>query len=97
MNKILTINFDNDTLLLSEHSLFPGNLKKKDVRYAYLDLPKRGDISSLTWMESPFKFDFDLPNDDLEPCDICYSSINYKDIMTATGDLPIRVLSGTFA
>ncbi|KAJ8018446.1 Fatty acid synthase [Holothuria leucospilota] len=61
---------------------------------AYVDVLCPGDFSSLQWIQSP---------DDLksgERCTVHYSSLNFRDVMLASGKVPRRSLPGkiiTFA
>ena len=74
--------------------MLPADLRKEMTKHAYLDLPKKGDFSSLAFVKSPFVYDFELQNDDLEPCEIYYSSINHEDIMVASGRSSVQLLPG---
>ena len=62
--------------------------------HIYLDILKRGDLSSLSWLESPFKNEFRDERDDLGVCKTEFCSINFKDVMIATGRLPGDTLPG---
>ena len=60
---------------------------------AFLDVKTKGDLSSLRWMEGEHKFWTELPetaknNGDLL-CSLYYSALNFKDIMVATGRVPV--------
>lgn len=52
----------------------------------------KGDLSSLRWIEkNPYEM---LLEKDLEQCTVCYASLNFRDIMLATGKLSIDALPG---
>ena len=63
-------------------------------QHAYVDVLTRGDLSSLTWIESPLKY-FD-PNvePEVELCHVNYTSLNFRDVMLATGKLPPDAIPG---
>lgn len=48
----------------------------------------RGDVSSLTWLEGPLQASVKYP----DLVKIVYSSINFRDVMLATGKLAIEVV-----
>lgn len=48
----------------------------------------RGDISSLTWMTGPYNFT--RPKNEIVR--VCYSSLNFRDVMLASGKLAAEVL-----
>ena len=58
----------------------------------------RGDLSSLTWIESPLKYfhKLELP-DTTQLCDVYYTSLNFRDIMLATGKLPPDAIPGMYS
>lgn len=51
------------------------------------EIPIRGDFSSIRWSEGPLKYDSE---DDL--ITVHYSALNFKDIMLASGRIPILML-----
>ena len=57
----------------------------------------RGDLSSLKWIDSALKHY--VPRDDSlkELCSVYYTSLNFRDIMLATGKLPPDALPGGLA
>uniref|UniRef100_A0A7E4UMS9 Fatty acid synthase n=1 Tax=Panagrellus redivivus TaxID=6233 RepID=A0A7E4UMS9_PANRE len=71
----------------------------KETEHAFLNTLIRGDLSSLTWVESPNQF-FDVmvdkkPNHEL--CSVYYSAVNFRDVMLASGKLPPDAIPGQFA
>ena len=71
----------------------------KEVEHAFINTLVRGDVSSLTWVESPNQF-FDAiedkkPNHQL--CSVYYSAVNFRDVMLAYGRLPPDAIPGQFA
>ena len=71
----------------------------KDVEHAFINTTIRGDVSSLTWVESPNQF-FEATPDrptELELCHVYYSAVNFRDVMLAYGRLPPDAIPGQFA
>ncbi|CAG0916724.1 unnamed protein product [Notodromas monacha] len=65
------------------------------VAHAFLNAAVRGDLSSLTWVESPVGSVTPKPTELL--CDVYYAPLNFRDIMLATGKLPPDALPGNLA
>lgn len=61
--------------------------------HSYLNIKTRGDLSSFDWFECQHKYwpEGRKPNESL--CRVYYSSLNFKDVMLATGRLPADALS----
>ncbi|XP_063380019.1 fatty acid synthase-like [Cydia fagiglandana] len=62
---------------------------QRQVEHAYVNTLTRGDLSSLRWVESELRHAAAAPpppRTDL--CRVCYSAVNFRDIMLATGKLP---------
>ncbi|CAL1537406.1 unnamed protein product [Lymnaea stagnalis] len=68
----------------------------KPVQYAYVNVLTRGDLSSLKWIESPLKF-FQQNGQDTELCSVYYTSLNFRDVMLASGKLPPDAIPGDMA
>ncbi|XP_063374586.1 fatty acid synthase-like [Cydia amplana] len=71
---------------------------RKLVEHAYVDAITRGDLSSLRWIESDLRhaaFTPRRPHTDL--CTVYYASLNFKDVMNATGKLSATATIGTVA
>ncbi|PRD26324.1 UNVERIFIED_CONTAM: Fasn [Trichonephila clavipes] len=56
-----------------------------EMEHAYLDLMTRGNLSSLTWIDSPLKYV--TQSSDTLLCHVYYAPLNFKDVMLATGKL----------
>ncbi|GFW74416.1 fatty acid synthase [Trichonephila clavipes] len=56
-----------------------------EMEHAYLDLMIRGNLSSLTWIDSPLKYV--TQSSDTLLCHVYYAPLNFKDVMLATGKL----------
>ena len=78
--------------------LFPsGEEEPKDSTHAYVNVLTRGDLSSLSWIESPLKY-YSAPEGSTKDLyDVYYASLNFRDIMLATGKLPPDALPGDMA
>ena len=62
--------------------------------HAYVNVLTRGDLSSLRWMESPLKNFNPSPDVHKQLCSVYYTSLNFRDIMLATGKLPPDAIPG---
>ncbi|PRD24087.1 UNVERIFIED_CONTAM: Fatty acid synthase [Trichonephila clavipes] len=56
-----------------------------EKEHAFLNVLTRGNLSSLIWMESPLKYL--TQSRDALLCHVYYASLNFRDIMMATGKL----------
>jgi len=71
------------------------SLTVKDAKHAFVNVLTRGDLSSLTWIESPLKyFDETKQRASRQLCNVYYTSLNFRDIMLATGKLPPDAIPG---
>ncbi|XP_061667276.1 fatty acid synthase isoform X1 [Syngnathoides biaculeatus] len=66
------------------------------TEYAYVNVLTRGDLSSLSWIASPLRH-FVPSNPNVQLCRVYYSSLNFRDIMLATGKLPPDAIPGDLA
>lgn len=56
------------------------------VEHAYVNTSTKGDLSSLTWIESPLTCQLPDPEDErVELCTVYYAPINIRDVMLSTG------------
>ncbi|KHN72457.1 Fatty acid synthase [Toxocara canis] len=72
----------------------------KEMEHAFINTLVRGDVSSLTWFESPNQFFEDIDQNNrksLQLCYVYYSAINFRDVMLAYGRLPPDAIPGRFA
>ncbi|WAR19701.1 FAS-like protein [Mya arenaria] len=66
-----------------------------DCTHAYADLKMIGDLSSLHWIESPLRFS--TPDKTTDIFTVHFASLNFRDIMLATGKLPSDAIPGGIA
>lgn len=66
------------------------------TQQAYVNVMTRGDLSSLRWIASPLRH-FVACSADIQLCRVYYSSLNFRDIMLATGKLPPDAIPGDLA
>ncbi|KAG7491726.1 hypothetical protein MATL_G00007310 [Megalops atlanticus] len=78
------------------HQLIPQELNEELTEHAYVNVLTRGDLSSLRWIVSPLRH-FAPNNPNLQLCRVYYSSLNFRDIMLATGKLPPDAIPGDLA
>ncbi|XP_030610501.1 LOW QUALITY PROTEIN: fatty acid synthase [Archocentrus centrarchus] len=75
------------------HQLISRDLNEALTEAAYVNVLTRGDLSSLRWIASPLRhFVANSPN--VQLCHVYYSSLNFRDIMLATGKLPPDAIPG---
>lgn len=71
-----------------------------ETEHTYLDVMTKGDLSSLRWIEADHKHWPNLPssakNEKDLLCHIYYASLNFKDIMVATGRIPVDAYPADF-
>ena len=76
--------------------VFPDDLaNKKPCCHAYVNVQTKGDLSSLTWIDSPLKYYQD--DDQKSLCHVHYAALNFRDVMLATGRLPADAIPGDLA
>lgn len=68
----------------------------KEVEHAFINTLVRGDVSSLTWVESSNQY-FEanasrMPGYEL--CSVYYAAVNFRDVMLAYGRLPPDAIPG---
>ena len=68
-----------DVLLMS------GSGVTSPTEHAYIDVLTRGDLSTLSWIESPLKHADFSKQPDIDLCRVAYTSLNFRDIMLASG------------
>ena len=71
-----------------------------ETKDAFLDVKTKGDLSSLRWMEGDHKYWIDLPETHRNPkdllCSVYHAALNFKDIMVATGRIPVDAYPADF-
>ncbi|XP_039303879.1 fatty acid synthase [Solenopsis invicta] len=65
------------------------------VHHVYANTLKRGDLSSLRWIEGPLNFYQNFPSKKL--CYVYYAPLNFRDIMLASGKLQPDILPQNMA
>ncbi|XP_054762953.2 fatty acid synthase-like [Lytechinus pictus] len=75
----------------------PDN-SRVETSHAYVNTLTRGDLSTLRWVASPMTYmtPEQLPSD-VSMCSVYYASLNFRDIMLATGKLPPDALPAELA
>ncbi|XP_050392804.2 fatty acid synthase [Patella vulgata] len=88
--------YSNGNLGSLRHLPTEGN-SMKPVDHAYVNVLTRGDLSSLKWIESPLKYFEPAKYKEKSLCSVYYASLNFRDIMLATGKLPPDAIPGDMA
>jgi hypothetical protein len=70
-----------------------SDLSEELTEQAYVNVLTRGDLSSLRWIASPLRH-FVASSPHVQLCRVYYSSLNFRDIMLATGKLPPDAIPG---
>uniref|UniRef100_A0A674EV05 Fatty acid synthase n=1 Tax=Salmo trutta TaxID=8032 RepID=A0A674EV05_SALTR len=78
------------------HQLISQDLSEELTEQAYVNVLTRGDLSSLRWIASPLRH-FVASGPHVQLCRVYYSSLNFRDIMLATGKLPPDAIPGDLA
>ncbi|CAH1131325.1 unnamed protein product [Ceutorhynchus assimilis] len=86
LSKNLAINIYKNRQWGTYRHLLLGDTNKVEADHCYLNSLRRGDLSSLTWVEGPLSINKKM---DVESTlvNIYYSAINFRDVMTAMGKI----------
>ncbi|CAG7829658.1 unnamed protein product, partial [Allacma fusca] len=75
-------------------SVLPEELgQPRAVAESFVNALHPGDLSTVQWIESPLVIEHDEKN----LCNVHYSSLNFRDVMLATGKLSRDALPGDLA
>ena len=77
-------------------SIYPFPVKTVPTEHAYVSILKRGDLSSLSWIKTSKGHSGTFKSQKTELCDVTYASLNFRDVMLATGKLPPDAIPGEF-
>uniref|UniRef100_A0A8D3B9P6 Fatty acid synthase n=1 Tax=Scophthalmus maximus TaxID=52904 RepID=A0A8D3B9P6_SCOMX len=77
------------------HQLITRDQNEEMTEQAYVNVMTRGDLSTLRWIASPL-CPFVPNNSNMQQCCVYYSSLNFRDIMLATGKLPPDAIPGMY-
>ncbi|XP_036924219.1 fatty acid synthase [Sturnira hondurensis] len=74
---------------------FPLESKQleEQTKHAYVSVLTRGDLSSIRWVCSPLRHAL-TPSPGTQLCTVYYASLNFRDIMLATGKLSPDAIPG---
>ncbi|XP_062234915.1 fatty acid synthase [Platichthys flesus] len=78
------------------HQLITSDQNEELTDQAYINVLTRGDLSTLRWIASPLSH-FVANSSEKQQCCVYYSSLNFRDIMLATGKLPPDAIPGDVA
>ncbi|XP_044275877.1 fatty acid synthase [Varanus komodoensis] len=77
------------------HLLLKQAQPQELTEYAFVNVLTRGDLSSLRWIASPLRH-FYTTNPNVQLCKVYYASLNFRDIMLATGKLSPDAIPGNW-
>ncbi|XP_023507490.1 fatty acid synthase isoform X2 [Equus przewalskii] len=69
---------------------------EEQTEHAFINVLTRGDLSSIRWVCSPLRH-AQHPGPGLQLCTVYYASLNFRDIMLATGKLSPDAIPGKWA
>ncbi|XP_045164352.2 fatty acid synthase-like [Mercenaria mercenaria] len=95
--KDLVMNIYNNGVLGSFRHMPLPTATLVQTEHAFVNVLKKGDLSSLTWIESPLRYYKQTVHSHSELCRVHYASLNFRDIMLATGKLPPDAIPGDIA
>ncbi|OCT62677.1 fatty acid synthase [Xenopus laevis] len=78
------------------HIPFQKDGIQDETAFAFVNILTRGDLSSLSWVASPLQH-FQPSSPSVQLCKVYYASLNFRDIMLATGKLPPDAIPGDLA
>ncbi|XP_066443807.1 fatty acid synthase isoform X2 [Eleutherodactylus coqui] len=78
------------------HTPFQKEHTQDQTSYAFVNVLTVGDLSTLSWIASPL-CNFQPTNPNVKLCKVYYSSLNFRDVMLATGKLPPDAIPGDVA
>ncbi|XP_053561686.1 fatty acid synthase [Bombina bombina] len=78
------------------HIPFLKEQAQEETAFAFVNVLTRGDLSTLRWVASPLRH-FQSTNPNVKLCKVYYASLNFRDIMLATGKLPPDAIPGDLA
>ncbi|KRT82111.1 dehydrogenase, partial [Oryctes borbonicus] len=63
-----------------------------ETEHCYVNVTTRGDLSTLRWVQGSIDISRTIPEDE-ELVHVYYSSLNFRDLMTASGKIPPEVIT----
>ncbi|XP_075436103.1 fatty acid synthase isoform X2 [Ascaphus truei] len=69
---------------------------REETAFAFVNVLVRGDLSKLDWIASPLRH-FQASDPNVQLCKVYYASLNFRDIMLATGKLSPDAIPGDLA
>lgn len=72
---------------------FPSDKPKEQTAHAFVNVLTRGDLASIRWVSSPLKHT-QPSSSGAQLCTVYYASLNFRDIMLATGKLSPDAIPG---
>ncbi|XP_071066957.1 fatty acid synthase isoform X2 [Dasypus novemcinctus] len=78
------------------HFLLGQEWPEEQTEHAFVNLLTRGDLSSIRWVCSPLQH-AGPPGPGLQLCRVHYASLNFRDVMLATGKLSPDAIPGKWA
>lgn len=67
---------------------------EEQTAHAFVNVLTRGDLASIRWVSSPLKHMQPPSSSGAQLCTVYYASLNFRDIMLATGKLSPDAIPG---
>lgn len=71
----------------------PSDKPEEQTAHAFVNVLTRGDLASIRWVSSPLKYTQPVSSAS-QLCTVYYASLNFRDIMLATGKLSPDAIPG---
>lgn len=78
------------------HFLLEQGLPEEQTEHAFVNILTRGDLSSIRWVCSPLCH-APPASPGVQLCTIYYASLNFRDVMLATGKLSVDAIPGKWS
>ncbi|KAL1501269.1 hypothetical protein ABEB36_006624 [Hypothenemus hampei] len=91
LSKNLVVNIYKDNQWGTYRHLLFEQDEKQEVVHCYLNTLVRGDLSSLKWLQGPLNPELTDPDHTL--VNVYYASLNFRDIMTASGKINVDAIT----
>ncbi|XP_050502321.1 fatty acid synthase isoform X2 [Diabrotica virgifera virgifera] len=92
LDKNMAVNIWKDNKWGTYRHLLLKNLDTVESEHCFGNITVRGDLSSLRWIESTYKYDMVVPTEK-QLVYIHYASLNFRDVMTASGKINADVIT----
>ncbi|GBP45810.1 Fatty acid synthase [Eumeta japonica] len=93
LDKDLALNVLQDGQWGTYRHLLLGDLNTVEANHAFVNTLTIGDLSSMTWLEGPLKYDQVIKDPAKVLIHVYSSALNFRDVMTATGRVTVDAVA----